>query len=127
MRIAGNASSVDPHVIGRFVDWIATPVLITISCAEQTVATHERVWVSGATITDPDHRETARLLRADLAVQRQRDTGRPNTRVRPDGHVVAIRALPDYDGLFGVNFDASPTTVHNAGGASGDTTNDDDS
>lgn len=108
VRIAGNDYSVDPRAIGRFVDWIATPVLITISCAGQIVATHERVWASGATITDPAHRDTARLLRADLAAQRERATSRGDLRAHPDGHVVAIRALPDYDALFGVDFDPSP-------------------
>lgn len=121
VRIAGNDYSVDPRAIGRFVDWIATPVLITISCAGQIVATHERVWVSGATITDPAHRDTAQLLRADLAAQRDRPTSR-GTRVHPDGHVVAIRALPDYDDLFGVDFDASPTAGDNTDGDSSSTT-----
>lgn len=108
VRIAGNDYSVDPRAIGRFVDWIATPVLITISCAGQIVATHERVWATSATITDPAHRDTARRMRVDLAVQRQREADRRNARSHPDGHVVAIRALPDYDALFGVNFDPTP-------------------
>jgi hypothetical protein len=111
VRIAGNDYSVDPRAIGRFVDWIATPVMITISCAGQIVGTHQRVWASGATITDPAHRDTARLLRADLAAQREHSASRANIRSHPDGHVVAIRALPDYDALFGVDFDPSPTTA----------------
>jgi hypothetical protein len=103
------------------VDWIATPVLITISCAGQLVASHERVWLSGARITDPAHRDTARPLRADLAEQRDSLTSR-STRVHLDGRVVAIRALPDYDALFGVDFDASPTAGRNTGGDSSSTT-----
>lgn len=31
-----------------------------------------------------------------------------STRIHADGHVVAIRALPDYDALFGVDFDPRP-------------------
>ena len=49
----------------------------------------------GALVTSPG--------RADLA-ERRRTLAR-TTRVHPDGHVVAIRALPDYDALFGVDFD----------------------
>jgi hypothetical protein len=47
-------------------------------------------------------------MRAEPAATRQR----PGTRAHPDGHVVAIRALPDYDALFGVTFDPAfdPTT-----------------
>jgi hypothetical protein len=30
-------------------------------------------------------------------------------RLHPDGHPVALRALPDYDALFGVDF-TTPTT-----------------
>jgi hypothetical protein len=33
---------------------------------------------------------------------------RETTRTHADGHVVAIRALPDYDDLFGVDFDPHP-------------------
>lgn len=106
MRIDGNDYSVNPRAIGRFVDWIATPALVAVTCADQLVATHERVWSSGATITDPEHKATAREMRAELAATRARP--RSGTRSHPDGHVVAIRALPDYDALFGVTFD--PTT-----------------
>ncbi|MFF5182155.1 IS21 family transposase, partial [Micromonospora sp. NPDC000316] len=56
------------------------------------------------TITDPEHQATARLLRQDLAARRRQ----ASTRSHADGHVVAIRALPDYDALFGVDFDPRP-------------------
>ena len=102
--VDGNDYSVNPRAIGRFVDWIATPALVAVTCQDQLVATHERVWSSGATVTDPEHKATARKMRAEPAATRQR----PGTRAHPDGHVVAIRALPDYDALFGVTFD--PTT-----------------
>ena len=114
LRIDGNDYSVDPRAIGRFVDWIATPVLIAVTCAEQIVATHQRVWTTGATITDPDHKKTAKMLRADLAAQRNHL--RRTTRAHPDGHVVAIRALPDYDVLFGVDFDPDPAAGDRPGG-----------
>jgi transposase len=108
VRIDGNDYSVNPAAIGRFVDWIATPALVAITCAEQIVATHERVWGSGVTVTDPEHRSIARALRTAFAATR--DRGRRATRSHSDGHVVALRALPDYDALFGVAFDPAPAT-----------------
>jgi transposase len=105
VRIDGNDYSVNPAAIGRFVDWIATPALVAVTCAEQIVATHERVWGSGVTVTDPEHQAIARALRAEFAATR----ARPSTRSHTDGHVVALRALPDYDALYGVVFDPTPT------------------
>jgi transposase len=104
VRIDGNDYSVNPAAIGRFVTWIATPTLVAVTCAEQIVATHERVWGSGVTVTDPEHRAIARAMRAELAATRNR----PSTRSHTDGHVVALRALPDYDALYGVVFDPTP-------------------
>ena len=104
--------SVNPRAIGRFVDWIATPALVAVTCAEQIVATHQRVWGSGATVTDPEHRAIARALRAEFAATRARRSTRSHT----DGHVVALRALPDYDALFGVAFDPTPDPTATAEG-----------
>ncbi|TQM01652.1 transposase [Pseudonocardia kunmingensis] len=106
VRIDGNDYSVNPAAIGRFVDWIATPALVAVTCAGQIVATHERAWASGATITDPEHRAIARAMRTELTATR--DRARRSTRSHTDGHVVALRALPDYDALCGVNFDPAP-------------------
>jgi hypothetical protein len=77
------------------------------TCAGQTVAEHARFWGTAQTITDPAHQATAKLLRAELA-QRRRDIDREAVRTHADGHAVAIRALPDYDDLFGVDFDPHP-------------------
>jgi hypothetical protein len=77
------------------------------------VAEHDRSWTAGATITDPRHRETAKLLRAELAERRA--TQHRATRSHPDGHVVALRALPDYDALYGVDFDPRPDDQPDAG------------
>jgi hypothetical protein len=104
VRIGGNDYSVDPGAIGRFVDVIATPDLVAVTCADQIVATHDRFWGTGATITDPTHVATAKLLRKSFTATRERLAARQATRSHPDGHVVAIRALPDYDALFGVDF-----------------------
>jgi len=60
VRIDGNDYSVNPRVIGRFVNWITTLALVAVTCDEQIVATHDRVWGSGVTVTDPEHRATAK-------------------------------------------------------------------
>ncbi|MFI6240580.1 Mu transposase domain-containing protein [Micromonospora sp. NPDC050795] len=104
VRIDSNDYSVDPRCIGRFVDVLATPTRMVASCAGQVVADHDRDWGHARTITDPEHQATARLLRQDLAARRRQ----ASTRSHADGHVVAIRALPDYDALFGVDFDPRP-------------------
>jgi hypothetical protein len=79
---------------------------VVATCTGQVVADHARCWGTGGTLTDPAHRATARVLRADLATARQQAT----TRAHADGHIVAIRALPDYDALFGVDFDPRPAS-----------------
>jgi len=104
VRLDANDYSIDPHAIGRFVDVHADLHQVTATCAGQVVAQHARCWATGATITDPAHRATAKDMRADLAARRRQRS----TREHADGHVVAIRALPDYDALFGVDFDPRP-------------------
>lgn len=106
VRIDANDYSIDPRAIGRFVDVLATPARVVATCAGQVVADHARDWGHARTITDPTHQATARVLRQDLAVRRQQQAR--STRIHGDGHVVAIRALPDYDALFGVDFDPRP-------------------
>jgi hypothetical protein len=46
-------------------------------------------------------------MRQNLAIERQRREAA--TRHHTDGHPVTLRALPDYDALFGVDF-TNPTT-----------------
>ncbi len=106
VRIDSNDYSVDPRCIGRFIDVLATPTRVVASCAGQVVADHARDWGHARTITDPEHQATARMLRQDLAARRHQQ--QRSTRSHADGHVVAIRALPDYDALFGVDFDPRP-------------------
>jgi hypothetical protein len=76
-----------------------------VTCAGQVVADHDRCWDVRRTITDPAHQGAAKQSRADLAAQREE---RRPQRFHADGQVVAIRALPDYDALFGVDFDPRP-------------------
>lgn len=100
--IHADAHSVDPRALGRFVEALAPPARVVVTCAGQVVADHVRCWATAATITDPDHRNLARLLRADLT--QYRPAAAQATGAHHRGRAVAIRALPDYDALFGVDF-----------------------
>lgn len=104
VRIDGNDYSVDPHAIGRFVDVIATPGTVIATCEGQVVAQHARCWSNGVTITDPAHVVEAKQLRTSFTATRARLAQQRRTRSHTDGHVVPIRALPDYDAIFGVDF-----------------------
>ncbi len=81
VRIAGNDYSMNPTVIGRFVDVHAGLMQVVVSCAGTAVGTHVRCWASRQTITDPTHVEVAAGLRTS-------------------GTEVGLRALSDYDELF---------------------------
>lgn len=102
--------SVDPRVIGRFVDVRATPSDVTVFCGGQVVAHHVRSWAKQDVITAADHAELAAKLRAGFAADRRR---REQARRHADGHPVALRALPDYDALFGVDFTVPRTETSN--------------
>ncbi|MFE7934652.1 IS21 family transposase [Streptomyces sp. NPDC057456] len=93
--------SVDPQVIGRFVDVTASLETVTVFCDGKVVAQHSRSWARQGVITDAVHAATAARMREALATDRQR---RQAVRQHADGHSVALRALPDYDALFGVDF-----------------------
>ena len=100
VRIAGNDYSVDPGVIGRFVDVHAGLNTVTITCAGVVVGSHQRCWSSHQTITDPVHVVTAAGLRTAFKARTtamRGPTARPATGV---GAVVGVRALSDYDDLF---------------------------
>ncbi|MCQ4152589.1 IS21 family transposase [Rhodococcus qingshengii] len=99
--------SVDPRVIGRFVDVAASPNEVVVTCEGQVVASHRRSWAKHAVVTDPAHVQAAAQLRQQFTAdqRRRRDADRHHL----DGHRVALRALPDYDALFGVDF-STPTT-----------------
>ena len=99
--------SVDPRVIGRFVDVTAGPAQVTVYCAGTVVARHDRSWAKHAVITDPAHVTTAAALRHQYIDHHRRN--RHNTRHHLDGHPVTLRALPDYDALFGVDFSTETT------------------
>lgn len=103
--------SVDPRVIGRFVEVTASPTRVLVLCEGAPVAEHERSWAKHAVITDPAHVATAHQMRLALAEQRraQQQAQQTGARRHSDGHSVALRALPDYDALFGVDFPPTGT------------------
>jgi len=99
VRIAGNDYSVDPTVIGRFVDVHADLTIVRIMCVGRDVGVHQRSWSSHQTITDPAHVLTAARLRT--AFQARTTAMRGPTRPASDvSAVVGVRALTDYDDLF---------------------------
>jgi hypothetical protein len=106
VRVDACDYSVDPRVIGRFVDIVATATEVTVTCDGDSVARHRRSWAKHVVITDPGHAAAAAAMRQALA--RDRRTREAATRQHPDGHTVALRALPDYDALFGVEFTPTP-------------------
>ena len=104
--------SVDPRAIGRFVDVVASPTTVEVFCDREPVARHARSWATHLVVTDPDHVVTAHQMRMTVAEQRraQQQAQQNGQRRHGDGHAVAIRALPDYDALFGVDFNPSTRT-----------------
>ncbi len=101
VRIASNDYSVDPRAIGRFVDVLATPIPRGRDLRRSGRGRPRPLLGTGGHGRGSAHKEPARALRADLAEHRR--TLARTTRAHPDGHVVAIRALRDYDALFGVD------------------------
>jgi hypothetical protein len=103
--------SVDPRFIGKFVDVTASPQEVSVLCDGQLAARHARSWAKHGVVTDPDHRATAAKMRQALALERQ--SRQAATRHHGDGHAVMLRALPDYDALFGVDFTNPATKASN--------------
>jgi len=92
VRLDSNDYSVDPAVIGRFVDVHADLGKVEIRREGRLVAAHDRVWARRMTITDPVHLATAKLLREQF--QRPRPT--------PSSDDDLVRDLADYDRAFGL-------------------------
>jgi transposase len=106
VRVDTNDYSVDPRMIGRFVDVTASTNEVIVYCDGNVVARHPRSWAKQQLLTDPRHKDTARQLRWNQ--QSDRENRQAQARQHADGHPVALRALPDYDALFGVDF-TTPT------------------
>ena len=92
VRVDASDYSVDPALIGRLVDVRADLSRVEVRHEGRLVATHERVWARGMTVTDPAHVAAAKTLRE--AYQRPRRA--------PDPDDALVRDLADYDRAFGL-------------------------
>jgi hypothetical protein len=96
--------SVDPALIGRFVDVSADLGRVEVRHEGRLVAAHDRVWARGMTISDPAHVTAAKVLREQFQ----------QPRPAPDPHDGLVRDLADYDRAFGLTdtlIDALADTV----------------
>lgn len=109
VRVDACDYSVDPGVIGRFVDVTADLERVRVTCQGRLVADHARCWARAATITDPAHVQAAARLRTAWQDD-ERERARAAGRRHGDGHPVPLRVLTDYDALFGVDFDTPTPT-----------------
>ena len=96
VRAAGNDYSVDPGVIGRFVDVVTGLDRVVVTCAGQVVADHARSWAVRQVITDPAHVVAAAGLRTAFKARTAATRGPAG----PTQAKVGLRALSDYDDLF---------------------------
>jgi transposase len=102
VRVDAVDYSVNPRMIGRFVDVTASLTEVIVVGDGLIAARHPRSWAKHGVITDPAHKALAASMRHALAEDRR--SRQQALRHHPDGHAVALRALPDYDALFGVDF-----------------------
>ncbi len=92
VRLDSSDYSVDPAVIGRFVDVTADLSRVEVRHEGRLVSAYDRVWARGMTITDPAHVAAAKVLREQY--QRPRPA--------PDPDEELVRDLADYDRAFGL-------------------------
>jgi hypothetical protein len=92
VRLDSNDYSVDPAVIGRFVEVTADLTKVEVRHEGRLVAAHDRVWARGLTITDPAHVAVAKVLREQSQLPRP----------AADPHEGLVRDLTDYDRAFGL-------------------------
>jgi hypothetical protein len=85
--------SVDPAVIGRWVEVRAGLDRVTVMCEGRLAGCHDRCWVAHQTITDPGHRQAADAMRAERL--------RAKLAAPPAGVDVEQRDLSRYDALLG--------------------------
>jgi transposase len=91
VRLDANDYSVDPSVVGRRVEVAADLERVRVHSDGRLVADHERCWARHQTISDPDHVDAARALRA---AHHATNGGEPAE--------VELRCLADYDSAFGL-------------------------
>jgi transposase len=100
VRVASNDYSVDPTVVGRFVEVTADLMTVTVTCAGAVVAHHERCWARHQTMTDPAHRAKALELAHRASQAKDQAAGQS---AAPSGVVVEARDLSVYDTIFGTS------------------------
>lgn len=98
VRVDSSDYSVDPAVIGRFVDVTADLSRVEVRHEGRLVAAHDRVWARNMTITDPAHVAAAKVLREQF--QQPRPAADPLEGL--------VRDLADYDRAFGL-IDGGPS------------------
>nr|ABP43069.1 integrase, catalytic region [Mycolicibacterium gilvum PYR-GCK] len=97
VRLDSNDYSVHPGVIGRRIEVVADLDRVQVFCEGKTVAEHERVWAWHQTITDPEHREAANMLRRNR-ISALRPVTDSDQQV-----LVEQRRLSDYDAALGID------------------------
>ena len=103
VRVAGNDYSVDPSVIGRFVDVHAGLDRVIVTCVGAVVADHARSWAVRQVITEPAHVVLAAGLRTAFAARTAASRGP----AAAAGAAVGMRALSDYDEIFALSCPAA--------------------
>jgi hypothetical protein len=101
VRLDSSDYSVDPAVIGRFVDVHTDLSRVEVRHETRLVARHERVWARGMTVTDPAHVAAAKVLREQYL--------QPSPPA-PDSQAL-LRDLTDYDRAFGLIDAMADTTA----------------
>ena len=96
VRLDSNDYSVHPGVIGRRIEVTADLDRVRVFSDGRTVADHERVWAWHQTITDPEHRHAANMLRHNR-ISALRAVG------ERDDVTVQQRRLSDYDTALGID------------------------
>ncbi|BBY96331.1 hypothetical protein MGALJ_60000 (plasmid) [Mycobacterium gallinarum] len=84
-------------MIGRRIEVTADLDWVRVFCDGTTVADHERVWAWHQTVTDPEHRVAANMLRHNR-INALRPVGEPTDQV-----MVEQRLLSDYDAALGID------------------------
>ena len=93
VRVDTNDYSVDPSAIGARVEVCADLDTVRVRHGDRLVATHDRRWARGMTVTDPAHVSAAAALRR--AFQHPASTPPPAESL--------VRDLAEYDTAFGID------------------------
>src|SRR3954452_1882166 len=96
VRVDSSDYSVDPAVIGRFVEVTADLAHVEVRLEGRLVARHARSWARGMTVTDPAHVAAAKQLREQYL--------HPALPTPPVDDGLA-RDLAEYDRAFGLTTD----------------------